>query len=137
MKPLTFLPVRLRRKIIKTIPASLILKAPILRQTNLLQAARQCGWKKAPLTNLFDLLKSDLTIVNDFIDYYKGVPLPRDFVITGPLYAQAKNEHPVNPFIKAVFHKQDKQQINVFCSMGSSARKELLLEAVKAIAALL
>lgn len=76
MKPLTFLPIRLRRKIMDVIPASMALKAPILRQSNLLNAAKECGWNGEPLANLFDLLKADLTIVNDFAEFYKNVPIP-------------------------------------------------------------
>ncbi len=136
IKPLTFLPVSLRRKIIGAIPASLVLKAPILRQSNILNAAKECGWKGEPLTNLFDMLKADLTIVNDLLEFYKNVPIPRNYLITGPLYAQTTTTENIDPEIEAVFKRKGERQINIFCSMGSSAKKELLIKAVQAISSL-
>jgi hypothetical protein len=136
IKPLTFLPLKIRRIIMNIMPASFVLKAPILRQTNILNAAKQCGWSGRPLFNLFDLLKADLTIVNDLMEFYKNVPIPTNYIITGPLYAQSVTDLDVTPEINAVFQKNNDHQVNIFCTMGSSAKKEFLLEAVQAIASL-
>lgn len=133
IRPLSFLPVGIRQKIMKMIPASLALKAPILRQSNLLNAAKQCGWNGVPLANLFDLLTSDLTLVNDLAEFYRGVLLPPNYVITGPVYAQSATDQELDPAIEAVFQKSNKRQVNLFCTMGSSAKKEFLIEAVKAV----
>ncbi len=136
IKPLTFLPVYLRRKIIKAVPASLVLKAPLLRQFNILNAAKECGWNGKLPANLFDLLHADLTIVNDLPEFYENVPVPPDYMITGPLYAQPGTTENMDPAIDAVFQRYSRHQKNIFCSMGSSAKKELLVEAVRAIASL-
>lgn len=136
IKPLTFLPAGLRRGIVRVIPARLILKAPIMRQTNILNAAAACGWSVGQLANLFDMLKADLTVINDFSDFYNGVPIPKNYIITGPLYAPSKTSEIVDPEIETVFEKKNKDQVNIFCTMGSSGKKECLLEAVKAISAL-
>ncbi|WP_283608892.1 glycosyltransferase [Faecalispora anaeroviscerum] len=136
IKPLTFLPLKARRKIMAAIPKSLILKLPILKQPNLLHAASQCGWNGAPLTNLFDLLRADFTIVNDLAEFYTDVSIPANYEITGPVYAQSIIAQKQDFQTKSVFEKSNEQQINIFCSMGSSAKKGLLIEAAKAIAAL-
>ncbi|HEX3016565.1 MAG TPA: nucleotide disphospho-sugar-binding domain-containing protein [Caproicibacter sp.] len=135
IKPLTYLPEGLRCAIMRALPAELKLKAPILQQKKILNAAQQCGWNGSNLNNLFDLLKSDLTLVNDLEDYYKGMRIPPDYVITGPLYSQpAEGEQP-DAGIREVFKRQD-GKCNLFCTMGSSGRKELLAEAVSAVASL-
>lgn len=137
IKPLTHLPVKTRRKIMAAIPKSLILKLPILRQKNLLRAARQCGWSGTPLKNLFDLLRADFTVVNDLAEFYGDVSIPSNYAITGPIYAQSVTiQKHLDPRIESVFQKSSERQINIFCSMGSSAKKELLMEAAKAIASL-
>lgn len=132
MKPLTYLPYPVRHKIIKSIPKALKLKAPIMRQSNILSAAKACGWKGEPLNNLFDLLKADLTIVNDLEDFYEDVPVPENFKIVGPLFAPAEVSQALDPEIQRIFHHTNKN-LKLFCTMGSSGTKELLLEAIKDI----
>ncbi len=70
------------------------------------------------------------------MEFDKNVPIPPNYIITGPLYAQSVNDIDVDPAIKAVFQKNNGHQVNIFCSMGSSAKKEFLIEAVQAIASL-
>lgn len=135
MKPLTYLPERFRRAIMRALPAGLKLKAPILRQQNMLNAAEQCGWSGSRLNNLFDLLKSDLTLVNDLADFYRGMRIPPDYVITGPLYSQPVDGEEPDENIRKAFERKDGIR-NIFCTMGSSGEKRLLAEAVKAIASL-
>lgn len=134
IKPLTFLPLGVRRAMMKAIPPSVRTKAPIFRQQNILDAAKQCGWNGSELQNLFDLLRSDLTIVNDLPEFYRDIRLPSDFKITGPLYSQPGPNEQVSPEIEKIF--QDGGKTKIFCTMGSSGRKNFLLEAVRAIAAL-
>ncbi len=134
IRPLTYLPIGLRRKIMKAMPVSLKLKAPILRQTNILSAAKECGWHGEPLRNLFDMMKSDLTVVNDLSIYYKGLPIPENFKITGPLYSMPDQNERVDPEIVKLFQDGHKGKTNIFCTMGSSGRKECLLEAIRAVA---
>lgn len=135
IKMLTFLPERVRRTLMRVLPISLKLKAPILRQQNMIDAAKQLNWQGEPLQNLFDLLKSDITVVNDLDLFYKGIDIPSGFVITGPLYSQPDTDDRIDVEIRKVFEDKD-NKTKLFCTMGSSGRKETLLEAVKAIALL-
>jgi len=136
IRPLTYLPVGMRRAIMKILPVSLKLKAPILRQQNILDAAQRCGWGTEPLNNLFDMMKADLTIVNDLEEFYKEMPIPSHFKITGPLYSPGDQNDKVDETITKLFIDQHKGKHNVFCTMGSSGSKDCLLEVIKAVAAL-
>ena len=131
--PMALLPAKLRRRIAHAIPAGLILKLPIYRQKNLAGAAEDCGWRGTPLKNLFEMLEADLTLINDFSGFYEGMPMPEGFSITGPLYAAPRDGEAVDPEIEALFRRDRPDQINVYCSMGSSATKEFLIEAASAL----
>ena len=120
----------------RRIPAELKLRAPILRQDNLIQASENCGWTQAPMQNLFGMLSADLTLVNDLSCFYRGLAMPDRFVLTGPLDLSASTRADVDPAIVSVFRRQRPDQVNLFCTMGSSAREGFLLEAVHAIASL-
>lgn len=130
--PLTYLPKAVRKAIIHSIPGKLKLKAPIMRQFNLLEAVERCGWRGGKLNNLFDLLESDLTVVNDIPEFYEGMPIPDNYHITGPLYALGKDDARIEPGILEVFDKKIKKP-KIFCTMGSSGTKTQLLEVVKAL----
>lgn len=132
MKPLTYLPLPLRKFIIRSIPKKLKLKAPIMHQSIILSAAEKCGWKGRKLNNLFDTLESDLTMVNDLNDFYEGLTFPENYKVVGPLYAPAEGSGEIDPEIKNLFNKSNKN-LKIFCTMGSSGSKELLLEAIKGI----
>ncbi len=136
LKPLTFLPEQFRRALMRAIPVSLKLKAPILRQKNLLTAARRCGWRGPVLKNLFDMMKADMTVVNDLPLFYKGIPVPPTYHITGPLYSLPESGETPGPDILRVFGNKEDGKTKIYCSMGSSGTKESLLEAVKAIVSL-
>ncbi|HEX2926173.1 MAG TPA: nucleotide disphospho-sugar-binding domain-containing protein, partial [Ruminiclostridium sp.] len=107
-----------------------------LKQSNIIYASQTCGWPNKPLNNLFDMLQADLTVVNDLPYFYSGVPLPDRFVLTGPLYSASGSDASLDPELQRVFVKRNPTQINLFCTMGSSAKKEFLMEAVKAITVL-
>ena len=62
--------------------------------------------------------------------------MPDRFVLTGPLDLSASTRADVDPAIVSVFRRQRPDQVNLFCTMGSSAREGFLLEAVHAIASL-
>lgn len=134
--PLARLPKVVQRWIMRRIPAELKLRAPILRQDNLIQASGSCGWARAPMQNLFEMLSADLTLVNDLSCFYQGLMMPDRFVLTGPLNLSAGVHTDVDPAIASVFERQRPDQVNLFCTMGSSAREGFLLEAVRAIASL-
>lgn len=132
---LTCLPVGVRRALMKAIPAQAKQKAPILQQRNIRNAARECGWAGGELRDLFDLMKPDLTVVNDLPEFYSGLKIPSDYSITGPLYSQPEPGERAGEEIERIFRKNG-GKTKVFCTMGSSGSRESLLEAVKAIASL-
>jgi hypothetical protein len=65
--PLTYLPTSFRKKIMGSIPKSLKLKTPVLKQSNILKALEKLDYneKKPEIHNLFDMLGADFTIIND------------------------------------------------------------------------
>ena len=131
--PLTYLPTSFRKKIMGSIPKSLKLKVPVLKQSIILKALEKldCDEKKPEMHNLFDMLNADLTIINDFPDFYKGYRLPDNFKVTGPLFSLAAQSQTIDPEI--IKHFSDKGKIRVFCTLGSSGSREHLLEAIKAM----
>ncbi|ADK15979.1 MULTISPECIES: nucleotide disphospho-sugar-binding domain-containing protein [Clostridium] len=132
VRPLTYLPLKLRKKIIKSIPKSLMLKNPSFVQTNIREAFRKFNYKGQSINNLFDMLRADLTIVNDFEEFYKGITLPDTFKIVGPLYASSLNDRVVDENIFKIFNHNNKN-LKIFCTLGSSGKKEYLFEAIKAL----
>lgn len=133
--PLTYLPASLRKKIMAGIPAKLKLNMPLLKQTNILKAVERLGNDgKAPeIKNIFDMLASDFTVVNDFPDFYKGCRLPEDFTVTGPLFSISAGGGEVDKNISERF--KEGRGLRIFCTLGSSGRRKQLIEAIKAICA--
>ena len=135
LRVLTYLPAGARRALMRVLPAQAKQKAPILRQRNILNAALKCGWTGGELYDLFDLMKPDLTVVNDLPGFYRGLKIPSDYQITGPLYSQPEPGERVGEEIRRIFG-EDSGKTKIFCTMGSSGSRESLLDAVKAIASL-
>lgn len=133
-KPITYLPKGIRKAILKSIPKSLKLNFPTFKQTNILEALKKFNWpeKYNKPDNLFDMLESNLTIINDFKEFYQGSAIPETFKITGPLYAPPLNDKPVDENILRIFSSENKR-VKIFCSLGSSGEKKYLLEAIKAL----
>jgi UDP:flavonoid glycosyltransferase YjiC (YdhE family) len=132
LKPLTYLPLPLRRFIVRHVPKPVKMRAPGFRQRNIRQAAQACGWSGPSRKNLFDMLRADLTIVLDLEDFYEEETLPPDFRVVGPLFATADGAAEVDPAILRLFDPSDEKP-KVLCTMGSSGYKEHLLEAVRAL----
>ncbi|MBX4271818.1 glycosyltransferase [Clostridium estertheticum] len=132
IRPLTYLPLGLRKKIIKSIPKSLKLKAPIFKQSNIIKALKGFEWTQKPIRNLFDMLIADFTIINDFEEFYKDDILPDNYKIVGPLYAPTLNSSEVDKNILNIFNSENKR-LKIFCTLGSSGKKQYLLEVIKAL----
>lgn len=105
-------------------------RVPILRQNNIRHAAYKLGWTEDKLINTFDLLKADLTIVNDFPDFYDQKEFPPNVVFTGPLFSIPDNNEVIDPEIIKVFDPEN-NKIKVFCSLSSSGSEEMLSEVIK------
>jgi UDP:flavonoid glycosyltransferase YjiC (YdhE family) len=130
MEILSFLPPHIRLKLIKNIPKFIKKRLPLLRHNNIRVAANKLGWHGESLTNIFCMLKADLTIVNDLPDYYDIQKYKEDICFTGPLFAQSADEENLEPQISEVLG-QDIDRIKVFCTLGSSGTKEQLIEIIK------
>lgn len=133
MKVLTYLPRPVRSFIFRAIPDKVKLKAPILKQANILDAAKRFGWQGKPFNDLFDILQADFTIVNDMKRFYHNAPLPKNYKVVGPLYSPGDMDSDVDPEILRLF-KNEEKKLNIFCTLGSSGTKDVLIEAIKAIA---
>ena len=126
---LSRLPQEMRQIILRHAPLFIKKRLPPLRQPNILWAASRLGWS-GKVVNIFDLLQADLTIVNDIPDYYQHVEFPKSIAFSGPLFSQPINGEDLEIGIKDIFNK-DNQKTKIFCTLGSSGTKDLLLEIVK------
>lgn len=132
IKPLTYLPLGFRKAIMRSIPKSLKLRIPAFVQTNIVSAVKEFQWNGEPVRNVFDMLKADLTIINDFEEFNKDHKLPDNFKVVGPLYAPAANNTQIDDKILKIFNSENKR-LKIFCTLGSSGGKEYLFEAIKAL----
>lgn len=133
MGPLTLLPRSVRVRMMAAVPRSVKLKVPLLRQSNLIKAYDTVGGaaERRP-RNLFDMLKADFTVVNDFPDFYRENSLPDSFAVTGPLFPRGNPQEEVNPEIRRKM-APDSGELKIFCTLGSSGGKDFLLEAIHAL----
>lgn len=113
--------------------------APIFKQHRLGVAAAECGWPNkdkngnpVPIS-LFDMSKADLSIINDLPAFHADYSdrLPKNIVITGPVFARNHDTAKLDRDIAAHMHNDDGPSILV--TMGSSGTKEFLLEAIRAL----
>jgi UDP:flavonoid glycosyltransferase YjiC (YdhE family) len=110
--------------------SGLMIKAPIFRQQRLGAAAAACGWPiKGPIS-LFEMNIADLNLVNDHPIFHADYAhrLPKNIVITGPLYNQTTA--PLDPELAA--HMTQGSKPAVLVSMGSSGTEDWIFEAIKA-----
>jgi UDP:flavonoid glycosyltransferase YjiC (YdhE family) len=130
IKLLAIFPYKIRLWIFRHIPQFIKRRIPLIRQTNIREAAFELGWKGEPLLNLFNLLKANLTIVNDLSDYYDQSKFSKDVIFTGPLFSMATNNVLVDPKIQEVFNPKNGKN-KIFCTLSSSGSKEMLKEVIK------
>lgn len=132
IKPLTVLPKPVRKKIFSIIPKSMKLKAPILQQSNILKVLKLHYSEFGSVNDIFDMLEADFTIINDFEEFYTSDKLPETVKVVGPLYAPANTDKEVDKEIIETFRRPE-GKVNIFCSLGSSGKKEFLFEVIKAV----
>ncbi|MFA5109336.1 MAG: nucleotide disphospho-sugar-binding domain-containing protein [Patescibacteria group bacterium] len=124
-------PVRLW--LFRHIPNFVKARVPILRQNNIRHAVYKLGWKGEKLINTFDLLKADITIVNDLSDYYNQSKFPSNVKFTGPLFSVPNSDEQIDPEIMKVFDPQN-GKTKIFCTLSSSGSEEMLKEVIKLFA---
>lgn len=125
IKIFSLLPKRLRLLFFKLIPHFVKKRVPILRQNNIRNAAIQLGWHREPLINVFDLLKADLTIVNDLADFYQLDKFPSGVKFTGPLFSIPDDKIDIDPEILNVFSVEIVKP-KIFCTLSSAGSEEML-----------
>lgn len=131
MMPLfTRLPRSIRQKIAWW-ASGLMIKAPIFHQHRLGAAAAACGWPINGPISLFDMNMADLNLVNDHPMFHQEYlhRLPKNIVLTGPLYAAGKEE--LDQDIAA--HLNRDSGASILVTMGSSGTEEFLFEAIRAL----
>lgn len=132
------LPRPVREMIVRMIPAGVKTGLGAFTQHRLGQAIAQCGWPGEPPRTIFEMLRADLTLINDLPDFYADCVIPEHMVITGPLFAPGASAAPgdgpatLDPAIQSVL-TSDGHLPKIFCTMGSSGTKDAFLEAVRAI----
>lgn len=132
IKLLSYLPLPVRHKLMRLLPKSIKLKAPFLHQKNIELAIKRYGFSEQPFKNLCDMLKADLTVINDLNEFYEAQKLPNNFKVVGPLFSPGDDDGELDPNILRVFSKSERRP-KVFCTMGSSGTKQQLLEVIKAL----
>ena len=130
LKFFSIFPKPVRLWLFRHIPQFVKDRVPILRQNNIRHAAYKLGWKSDKLINTFDLLKADLTVVNDFPDFYDQGKFPPNVVFTGPLFAMPSSDEEIDSEILRVFDPSS-DKIKIFCSLSSSGSEEMLTEVIK------
>ena len=130
------LPKPVRRKILHHVITS---PNNSINQPTLRSAATEAGWvkekKEGKTVWIWDMLKSNIVLVNDLPGNYNGYSLPDSTVITGPVFPfddDNSSETPIDPEILRVFDPSDDEKIKIFVAMGSSGHKKELVEAIKA-----
>jgi UDP:flavonoid glycosyltransferase YjiC (YdhE family) len=106
-------------------------------QPTLRAAAIEAGWvkekKEGKTVWLWDILESDIVLVNDLPGNYSGYDLPESTVITGPVFPfDDDNSSEIPNDILRVFDPSDDKNTKIFVAMGSSGHKKHLVEANKA-----
>ena len=127
------LPISIRRALVRAIPGPLKGRLGAYAQTRISEAIMECGWQGPQPRSIMEMLKADLTIVNDFPDFYSECVIPPDLAITGPLFAAHRSATELDPAIRRAFDPADPAP-KLFCTMGSSGSKQALLTAVRALA---
>ncbi|RDL38948.1 UDP-glucuronosyl [Venustampulla echinocandica] len=133
---LTRLPRSVRKKI-AGMGGFLMPRAPIFHQQRLGAAAAACGWHNRGALSLFDAVKADITLVTDLPAFYTSLPLPKNFTVTGPLFARnmdaaySGRSSELDPDIVAALQSNGRPAI--LLTMASSGTSELLFEAIRGV----
>ncbi|MDR0651484.1 MAG: hypothetical protein LBG59_09115 [Candidatus Peribacteria bacterium] len=101
--PLSRLPMKVQKAIMGAIPKSIKSRIPALRHKCIRQAAEQLGRKGKKLINIFEMLESDLYLINDFPLFYDTTCFEKKVIFTGPLYSEIADkrieDHQINEIL--------------------------------------
>ncbi len=127
---LSRLPKCLQKVLFKSIPFFLLKRNPALRHSLIRKAAEEMGWDGNPLINIFEMLKSDLYLINDIPEFYQTEMYGSDCIFTGAIFSYNKEEEITDAQINSILSSSNPRK-KIFCSLGSSGRKEQLFEIIK------
>lgn len=128
--PLSHLPLSFQKWIFRHIPIKMKEKNPALQHSFIRKAAEKSGWKNQALINVFEMLESDLYLINDLPQFYHYERFGENCIFTGPIFAQSKQEEIEDREILKIIGKSNAQK-KIFCTLGSSGNKKDLLEVIK------
>jgi hypothetical protein len=128
--PLSRLPADWQKAILGAIPEFIKIRIPALRHRNIRLAAEKLGWHGEKLINIFNMLLSDLYLVNDFPIFYDRSCFAKNILFTGPLYSESPDKEITDPRINVILESKNKQ-VKIFCTLGSSGSKRKLSEVIK------
>ncbi len=123
------LPKIIQKIIIKSLPRKVKLNNPALRHKSIQFAAKKLGYK-GKISNIFDMLKSDKYLVNDFPVFYDTKAFSKNVIFTGPLYSKIGKGKIEDKRILEILDSKNKRK-KIFCTLGSSGNKSDLLEIIK------
>ncbi len=124
------LPRCLQKIIFKSIPFFIAKRNPALRHHFIREAAEEIGWQGKALINIFEMIKSDLYLVNDIPQFYQIQMYDNDCIFTGAIFSKSKDEKIVDKQINLILSSSNPRK-KIFCSLGSSGSKEHLFEIIK------
>lgn len=127
---LSCLPMWVQQQILHLLPQECKKRNPALRHSQIRKAAERARWIDEPLTNVFDMLRSDLVLVNDLPTFYHTANYPPHFVFTGPVYAGQRIQVAEENDIVRMWDR-GKEYKKIFCSLGTSGSKKELLEIIE------
>ncbi len=127
---LSKLPKWLQKVIFKSIPLGIAKRNPALRHSLIRQATEEIGWRGKPLINIFEMLQSDLYLINDIPQFYQTQLYGDNCIFTGAIFAKSKDEKITDERINSVLNSSNPRK-KIFCSLGSSGSKEHLFEIIK------
>lgn len=127
--PLTYLPRRFRKLLVRMIPTLIVFWAAGINARKLIEGAKAAGWTGPPFHRPWDVLVTDPLLVADWKGFYTKERVPESLRITGPVFSSGSNVG-IDPEIHRLF-AFGQEKARVFCSMGSSGEKKQLIEAIK------
>ena len=104
----------------------------LVKQHRLIQAIIDAGWQGEPPTTIYEMITANLTIINDLPEFYQGIELPENTIITGPLFSKGTYGSAPDRNLLNILTSDDGRP-KILLTMGSSGTKQALIEAARAV----
>jgi UDP:flavonoid glycosyltransferase YjiC (YdhE family) len=126
---LSRLPKGFQKFLINILPKKAKLNNPALRHPSIQHAARELGYT-GKINNIFEMLRSDKYLINDFPIFYDTDAFGEHVIFTGPVYSKIGMGTIEDENILGIL-SPDNKKIKFFCTLGSSGDKSDLLEIIQ------